>query len=106
MLEYVKIWEAWIKFDIALHTRYEDLLTNFETQTDRLITFLGLDRKREALENVIEKYSPGNTQTDLKGLHFSRGKIGRFRQEMTLEQQKTLARSFKEGTLLTNSGHC
>ena len=78
----------------ALHTRYEDLLTGYDAETARLVGFLRLEEHNASLGEVIEKYRPESVKRDQKGLHFSHGKIGRFRQKMTPEQKETLARAF------------
>jgi hypothetical protein len=87
----VRIWESWMKCETILHTRYEDLLTNYEVETRRLVTFLGLDQEDATLNSVIDKYHPDKAQSDQKGLHFSQGKIGRFRQKLPADQQEILA---------------
>lgn len=103
MLAHLRIWEAWMMCQEALHTRYEDMLTNYEAETDRLITFLGLGRENAELIRVINKYRPENVRPDQKGLHFSQGVIGRFRNKMNLEQQETLERMF--GPYLERMGY-
>jgi hypothetical protein len=75
----------------ALHVRYEDLLTNYDEEVERLISFLRLDRSHSGLQLAIDRYRPEKTQPDQKGIHFSQGKIGRFRQKMSPEQQQILA---------------
>jgi len=90
MLDYVRIWEGWMQCEGALHARYEDLLTHYDEQVERLVSFLRLDRSDPGLQPVIDRYRPEKAQTDQKGIHFSQGKIGRFRQKMSPEQQQTL----------------
>ncbi len=94
MQEYVAISQAWLACSQALHTRYEDLLIDYDTEAARLVHFLGLDGAQPQIRTVLERYRPEKAQPDQKGLHFSQGKIGRFRQKMTPEQQTVLAQSF------------
>jgi hypothetical protein len=103
MLEYLRIWEAWSASDQTLHTRYEDLLTDFDTEAERLLSFLGIDANSPAVSAVLEKYHPGQDQSGKKGIHFNKGKIGRFRQRLTPEQQETLA--FKFSPYLSRMGY-
>lgn len=103
MEDYVRIWEAWMQCDQALHTRYEDLLTNYAVEAARLVSFLGLNAQDEAIKAVIDKYRPESAQTDQKGLHFSKGKIGRFRQKWSTQQQGILADRF--GPYLERMGY-
>ena len=86
MLGYLHIWEMWMGAEGTLHCRYEDLLTDYESETRRLVDFLGLNPESPEVRKVIEKYEPGADGTDAKGMHFQHGKIGRFRQKMTEEQ--------------------
>jgi len=90
MLDSVRVWDGWMQCDRALLTRYEDLLTNYDAQVRRLLSFLRLDRSSHALQPVIDRYRPEKAQPDHKGIHFSQGKIGRFRQKMSPEQQQIL----------------
>jgi hypothetical protein len=90
--EYVRISEAWLQCPEALHTRYEDLVGNYDVEAGRLAKFLALDAHNPAVQSVLEKYRPESAQSDQKGLHFSKGKSGRFRQKLNEEQQAVLAR--------------
>jgi hypothetical protein len=98
MLDYVHISESWLTCPQVLQTRYEDLLAEYETETARLAAFLYLDRQAPALQAVLEKYRPQPAQpatsTGQRGLHFSKGKIGRFRQKFDVEEQAALAEKF------------
>jgi hypothetical protein len=90
MLDYVRIWDGWMQCEQALHARYEDLLTNYDEQVERLTAFLRLGRLNPQLQQVIDRYRPEKAQPDQKGVHFSQGKIGRFRQKMSVDQQQIL----------------
>ena len=82
----------------VLQTRYEDLLAEYDTETARLAAFLRLDRQSPAHQAVLEKYRPQPAQLEpgagQRGLHFSKGKIGRFRQKFDAQEQATLAEKF------------
>lgn len=91
MLDSVRVWDGWMACKQALHARYEDLLTNYDEEVERLVAFLRLDRSHPGLQPVIDRYRPEKAQPDQKGIHFSQGKIGRFRQKMSPEQQQILA---------------
>ena len=83
--------------------RYENFLCDYENEADRLLVFLGLNRENPDMGTVVEKYRSENAQAAQKGLHFSKGKIGRFRQKMTPEQQEILAQ--KLGPVLVRMGY-
>ena len=44
--DYVRIWEAWMCEKNVLISRYEDLLTNYEVESVRVVKYLGLDASR------------------------------------------------------------
>ena len=91
ILEYLRIWEAWMACSAALHARYENLLTDYDAETARLLEFLELDGSRPQVQAVLDKYRPESARPDQKGIHFSQGKIGRFRQKWSEEQQARLS---------------
>ena len=94
MRTYVAISDAWLNCQQTLAVRYESLLTDYETQAIRLAQFLNLDPLQAPYTQVIEHYRPESASSDQKGLHFSHGKIGRFRRKMSPEQQAILSEVF------------
>ncbi len=94
MLEYVRIWEAWMDCGQALHTRYEDLLSDYDAEAARLVAFLELDE--EAIQAVVEQYRPGREDRGQAGLHFSHGQAERFRSALTAEQLEDCEQAFGE----------
>lgn len=94
MKDYVRISEAWLECPAALHVRYESLLQNYEEEVDRLLSFLKLDASQPALRCVVDKYRPDRSGSGQKGLHLAKGKIGRFRDAFTAEQQQQLIHEF------------
>ena len=89
MMEYVRIWERWMGEKNVLIARYEDLLTNYDIESAKLVDYLKLDASKPEVRAVIEQYRPGANDGQ-QGLHFYKGKIGRFRDAYTSEQQKVL----------------
>jgi hypothetical protein len=67
---------------------------DYDTEVQRLVVFLKLDGNSPDLIKVIEKYRPGQVQPGQKGTHFNQGRIGRFRQKMTPDQQRVMAQRF------------
>src|SRR5512132_4385545 len=59
ILEYVHIWEKWMKEKDVLIARYEDLLTNYEVEVARLVPFLKLDGSSPEVQKVVDAYRPG-----------------------------------------------
>ena len=87
---YVRIWEKWMKEKNVLVARYEDLLMNYDEEAKRLVGFLKLDGNSPEVQKVIEAYRPGAAEGQ-QGVHFYKGKIGRFRESFSAEEQKILA---------------
>lgn len=87
--DYVRIWEKWMDQPGVLVSRYEDLLTDYPNEAARLVTFLKLDGSRPEVQAVVESYNPAAAEGQ-QGLHFYKGKIGRFRQVYPADQQVVL----------------
>jgi hypothetical protein len=103
MLDYLRIWEAWMGCPEALHVRYEDLLVGYDAEAGRLVNFLKIERGNPAVQSVIDKFRPGEARPDQKGIHFNKGRTGRFRQKMTTEEQAVLSERF--GPYLERMGY-
>jgi hypothetical protein len=103
MLEYLRIWEAWMKVEQALHVRYEDLLLDFDSEVQRLIDFLDLDFNQPEFADIIDRYRPEKAGKDQRGIHFSHGRIGRFRQRM--DQGNQLVMAERMGPYLEQMGY-
>jgi len=102
MTGYVYIWEAWMKEKNVLLARYEDLLTDYDNEARRLVEFLKLDGNRLEVQKVTEHYRPGGSN-EQQGLHFFKGKIGRFRESYSPEQQAVI--KDKLGRYLSRMGY-
>jgi hypothetical protein len=89
MMEYVHIWERWMEEKNVLIARYEDLLTIYEAESARLVDYLKLDKTNPKVQAVVEKYRPDAAEGQ-QGLHFYKGKVGRFRESYTEEQKSAL----------------
>ena len=89
MMQYVHIWEKWMNESNVLIAHYEDLLTNYNEESSKLVSYLKLDRSRLEVRAVIEQYRPG-VNDEQQGLHFFKGKIGRFRETYNTAQQQVL----------------
>jgi hypothetical protein len=95
---YVDIWEKWIREQNVPVWRYEDLRDDYTAEAGRLAQFLGLDSGRPEVQAVMAHYAPARAEGK-QGTHFSKGRIGRFREIFTPQQQAGLAERF--GSVLT-----
>lgn len=94
MQTYIRISEQWLDIPQALHTRYEDLLNAYDREAGRAAAFLGLDATQTEIAAVIDRYRPKGASADQKGLHFNKGRTGRFREKFSPEQQAQMAERF------------
>lgn len=102
IMDYVRVWEKWRKEKNVLTARYEDLLTDYDNEVKRLVGFFKLDGSRPDVKKVIATYRPGAAEGQ-QGLHFYKGKIGRFRESYSPEEQNLLKE--KLGTYLQRMGY-
>lgn len=102
ILRYVRIWEKWMRERDVLVTRYEDLLGDYDTEAARLTDFLKLDGTRPEVRTVIEVYRPGAAEPQ-QGLHFHKGRVGRFREVYSEQEQMVLAGHL--GAILPRMGY-
>jgi hypothetical protein len=102
MEEYTRIWEKWQAEKDVLIARYEDLLREYDKEAARLVEFLELSGSRPEVHEVIESYRPGKAEGQ-QGLHFHKGKIGRFREAYSAEEQAVMAERF--GPFLKKMGY-
>lgn len=99
---YVGIARQWMREKDVLVARYEDLLMNYEQEVPRLVRFLKVDDREPEIQKVIEAYRPG-AAAGQQGLHFYKGKIGRFREAYSAEEQAILQKEL--GDSLKHMGY-
>ena len=102
IMDYVRIWEKWTKEKNVLIARYEDLLTNYDSEATRLVEFLRLRADQSEVQKVTEAFRPEKGEGQ-QGLHFFKGKIGRYRESYSAEQQAVLKE--KMGGYLLKMGY-
>jgi hypothetical protein len=102
MLKYVRVWQAWAGEKAVLVSRYEDLLGDYDGECQRLCQHLGLDLDGPAVKSAIESNRPDRAEGK-QGTHFFKGRIGRYREAFTPEQQSALLESF--GPFLGRMGY-
>lgn len=103
MCKYVKISESWLACEQSLNMQYEDLLSNYDAEITRLLEFFGLDPENPVLLPIIAQYRPDQGSSEKKGTHFVKGKIGRYREKFTPEQQQLCLEAF--GDYLERMGY-
>lgn len=95
MLDYLRIGKQWMAVE-GVHTlRYEDLLTNYIAEAERLARFLGVDPAAPAVKDAIEFYRSEKGEPGAKGQHFEHGVAERFREALTPEEFAAATRAFE-----------
>ena len=102
IMGHVRIWEKWSWEINVLLCRYEDLLTKYDDEVNCLVRFLPLDGTNSEVQKVIERYRPG-AAVGQKELHFHMGKVGRFRESFSVQEQALLRE--KLGPYLKRMGY-
>jgi len=85
MTKYMKDWTTWMHLAQPAIFRYEDLLTDYDTQADRLVAFLGLDHEHPKICAAVMKNRPRDAAKK-EGGHYNKGRIGRFRNALSEDQ--------------------
>jgi hypothetical protein len=102
IMDYVRIWEKWTKERDVLIARYEDLLTDYDGEAARLVGFLRLRADQPEVRRVTDAFRPEKGEGQ-QGLHFFKGKIGRFREAYSKAQQAVL--NEKMGAFIARMGY-
>jgi hypothetical protein len=100
--DYLKIWKKWKGEQGVLISRYEDLLMDYDREVRQLVEYLNLEGSQPEISQVIERYRPERAQSQ-QGLHYYKGKIGRFREAFKEEEQELLINRF--GPYLLEMGY-
>ena len=83
---YVGIWDAWSKMEDVMMVQYEDLLSDYDAESKRLMDYLNFKIDRGRASQVIDQYRPELGDPRRVGTHFSKGEAERFRQVFTPAQ--------------------
>lgn len=102
IMDYVRIWDRWTREQNVSITRYEDLQTDYHNEVSRLVKFLQLNGDKPEVQKVFEDYHQPVMEGQ-KGLHFNKGKIGRFRESYSQEEHAILKE--KMGPYLPRMGY-
>lgn len=84
--QWLCIWEQYERMDNVLKIKYEELLQQPEATTDRICSYLRLNVKRKEIDAILFKYDRNNKNADMKGLHFNKAKIGRYKDEFSEQE--------------------
>ncbi|MEK6255717.1 MAG: sulfotransferase [Chloroflexota bacterium] len=103
MAPYLQIWDAWTAMPNVLAVRYEDMLSDYPAEIERLLAFLSVDKGDAKVAEVVARYQPGKSSAEDKGQHFHKGDAQRFRSALTDQQLAAAQQAF--GAHLTKMGY-
>jgi hypothetical protein len=103
MQTYVRISQTWLACPQVHSLRYENLLADYDNEVNQLVAFFGINPTEPQVKTVLDRYRPELANIDQPGLHFAKGKTGRFRQVLTPQQQELCLQSF--GSYLEKVGY-
>jgi len=103
MESYVKIARGWLSSEYTLAVKYEDFKSNYDHEVSKLITFLGIDPTGNKIKETIDSYRPEQKGQNRQGVHFVKGKIGRYKDSFTDSQIDQCDRLF--GDFLQKYGY-
>lgn len=103
MASYVKIARGWLSSEHTLAVKYEDFKSNYDHEVSKLITFLEIDPTEKKVKEIIGSYRPEQKGQNRQGLHFVKGKVGRYKDSFTDSQIDQCDRLF--GDFLQEYGY-
>jgi hypothetical protein len=86
--EWIAIREDYAAMKNVLSIRYEDIMQNPLGITKNICKYLGLNVPDKDIEAILFKYDKNNKNADMRGLHFNKAKMERYKEEFTEEQTK------------------
>ena len=92
---YAKIWEAWSQADYVLLVRYENLISDYPIEFNRLVDHLKLKMEKSQSDPIFDEYRPEKGQSGRKGTHFSKGQSERFRDAFSPSQLEHFTNKFE-----------
>jgi len=103
MAFYVKIARGWLSSEHTLAVKYEDFKSNYDHEVSKLIAFLEIDPTENKIKEIIGSYRPEQKGQNRQGLHFVKGKVGRYKDSFTDSQIDQCDRLF--GDFLQEYGY-
>lgn len=91
---YIRIAAGWMSHPQILKVKYEDFLQNYDRESQKLASYLGIDSEDESVREVIDRYRPGKKPEVNRAVHLRKGKIGRHQETFSPEQLDKCSRLF------------
>lgn len=85
--EWIGVYYAYKKSRNSLMVKYEDLYMFPEKVVQNVCSHLNIAPSNETITTVLLKYNKDNPNAILNALHFNKAKVGRYKEEMSSDQQ-------------------
>ena len=83
---YLQVWEDWFHLENTLILRYEDMLTNYETTVDQIISYLDLSLAPDLINQIKEKFLPQQKPDSGEHIHLETGVAERAKNEFSAQE--------------------
>ncbi len=103
MEAYVKIAKGWLSSKHTLVVKYEDFKSNYDQEVSKLIAFLGINQTENKIKEIVDSHRPEQKGQNQQGVHFVKGKVGRYKDTFTDSQLDKCERLF--GDFLREYGY-
>ncbi len=84
--QWISIWEDYSLMKNVMSVRYEDMMNDPAVMTEKICKYLGLNIPQNDIDAILFKYDKNNKNADMRGLHFNKAKLERYKEEFTAEQ--------------------
>ncbi len=100
----INIWRLWKQCSNAHLLRYEDLMSNPADEMKRIITYLNNEINSDHIDTVLKRYDKDRLDNRQRSyLHFNKGIVSRYRQEMQEEHRRIFKKHI--GDVLLQMGY-
>jgi len=93
-------WSAWAAYPDILTIRYEDMISEYDTNINRMIDYLRLNISADVIGEIMEKFRRGKKG---QGTHLYKGVAGRFREHFSPDEVEQANQAF--GPYLEKMGY-
>lgn len=92
---WVLVWQRYANMPGVLTVKYEEMMQDPTTVTQRIESFLGISVDSGKRQEILWRFSKDNPGGDRRGMHFNKPTIFRYKSEMTEEQRVLCKNTFR-----------
>ena len=94
--KWIAIFKSYKARKKVLSIRYEDLMLGREKTVDRVCKYLKIKLSDQQIQDILFTYDKENPDANMKGLHFNKAKVNRFKTEMPEDRQAHFQRKWSQ----------